>query len=84
VKRAIKYFNYESFLILFVSFFINLCVISTFANSKSKILFSKIILFNFILYNCLADLTIETAGVSFDSSFKYGKYIWGLGLLAAG
>ena len=36
VRKAIYYFNLESGFVLFISFFINLCVISTFANYACK------------------------------------------------
>lgn len=50
IKLAIKYFNLESFLILLLSFFINMFVISTFATQS---LGDK-------------DLTIENAGDVLD------------------
>lgn len=66
------YYNaIESALSLGVSFFINVCVISTFAYYTETSQGGLITLQN-------ADVTLE------DSFGKAARYIWGIGLLAAG
>ncbi len=68
------YFTMDAALSLFISFFINLCIIITFANITT------------VAGGKYADLTIKNAGLALDEVFgnNAGTYIWGIGLLAAG
>ena len=69
VKETLMYYNLESGLSLFCSFFINLCVISTFA----------------VFNGTNRDVNLLNAGDALSDVFgSKGKYIWAIGLLAAG
>ncbi|KRX10120.1 hypothetical protein PPERSA_08523 [Pseudocohnilembus persalinus] len=68
-KQLLKFRKIETGLSLLLSFFINLCVISTFAYYSKKGI----------------ELDLLTAGEALESSFgDFSKLIWGIGLLASG
>ena len=69
IKEALLYFYLESGFSLFVSFLINLTVICTFAHFSGTD----------------QDINLQNAGDTLSTVFgAKGKYIWAVGLLAAG
>ncbi|EAS05370.1 NRAMP (natural resistance-associated macrophage protein) metal ion transporter family protein (macronuclear) [Tetrahymena thermophila SB210] len=69
LHKSIMYFKIETGVSLLISFFINLAVIGTFAN----------------WYNTNEDLDLHSAASVLEVNFgTSAKYIWGIGLLAAG
>ena len=71
VKEANKYFSIEAGFSLFISFLINLSVVSTFAY--------------YHLQTGSNDITLENAHKSLAKSFgSSAKIIWAIGLMAAG
>lgn len=71
VKESNLYNAIESALSLFVSFLINYAVIGTFAY--------------FHIHDPGAEISLQTASIAFESTFgSAAKYIWAIGLLAAG
>lgn len=74
LRDVINYFTLDAAFSLFLSFFVNLCIIITFANISQ------------IANGKYTNLTIGNAGKALDEVFggNSGTYIWGIGLLAAG
>jgi len=73
LKEAIIYNNIESAISLFISFIISTFVISTFAAYIEA------------NPNADTDLSLRTASIALESFLgKTAKYIWAIGLLAAG
>lgn len=71
VKEANFYFSVEAAVSLSVSFFINMCVISTFAYWHFS--------------SDGSSITLQTAHSALKDTFGYGaKVVWAIGLLAAG
>lgn len=72
VQIALRYYNLETAVTLLGSFFINLTVISTFAHFK-------------IDAGKQEELDLSTAAAALATTFgSKGKYVWAVGLLAAG
>ena len=72
VKEGNFYFALESAISLLVSFFINLFIVAVFAKG-------------FYGSDDASDIGLSNAGSSLESAFgKAAKYLWALGLLAAG
>lgn len=69
LHKSIFYFKIETGISLLISFFINMAVIGTFAN----------------WYNSGTDIDLSSAATVLEENFgAAAKYIWGIGLLAAG
>lgn len=69
LRKSIFYFKIETGISLLISFFISMAVIGTFAH----------------WYNSGEDLDLSSAATVLEDKFgTAAKYIWGIGLLAAG
>ena len=76
VNEANIYNNIESAISLFISFIINLAVIATFA---------EYVIANGHAGDPSYDLDLGSAAVALEGAFgTFSKYIWAIGLLAAG
>lgn len=68
-EKSLFYFKFETAISLFISFLISTCVVGTFA----------------FWANTDSDIDLTNAAFFIDEKFgKYAKYVWAMGLLAAG